>query len=56
MGKLDFIDKMIRESNRKHRIQGLAEIILPILIKANLDEEDTRDAVEQAIETLFSKS
>ena len=42
-------DAIVRKLNRHYRIQGLAEILLPIFLKANLDEEDTRDAVEQAI-------
>lgn len=59
VGKLDFIDnsdEIVRKLHRRFRIQGLAEILLPIFIKANLDKEDTEQAVDQAIKELFSKS
>ena len=46
---VDNSDEIARKLHRRYRIQGLAEILLPIFIKANLDKEDTLDAVEQAI-------
>ena len=39
--------------NHYYRIQGLAETLLPIFVRTNLDEEDTREAVEQAIKKVF---
>ena len=53
---LDFVDnsdEIARKLHRNYRMQGLAEVLLPIFIKANLDEEDTLDAVEQAIQQVF---
>lgn len=57
--KLDFVDnsdEIARRLHRCYRIQGLAEILLPIFIKANLGKEDTEKAVGQTIKELFSKS
>lgn len=57
--KLDFVDnsdEIARKFHRHYRIQGLAEDLLPIFMKTNLDEEDIRDAVEQVVQELFSKS
>ncbi|MDO8496638.1 MAG: hypothetical protein Q7S43_04305 [bacterium] len=54
--RLDFVgnsDEIARKLHRRYRIQGLAEILLPIFVKANLDEEDTHEAVEQAIKEVF---
>ena len=46
---IDTSDEIARKLHRRYRIQGLAEALLPVFIKANLGKEDTLDAVEQAI-------
>ena len=50
---VDNSDKIARKLPRRYLIQGLAEALLPIFMKADLNKEYTREAVEQTIEELF---
>ena len=47
----DFSDNLNKITGKIHhyRIENLAEVLLPIFIKAGLNQKDTRDAIEQAI-------
>lgn len=56
---LDFVDnsdEIARKIHCRYRIEGLAQDLLPIFLKAKLDKEDIKKAVDQATEELFSKS
>lgn len=50
---VDNSDEVARKSHQRYCIEGLAETLLPILIKAKLNKEDTEKAVVRAVKELF---
>ncbi len=51
---IDNLDENTKKKIRPYRITGLSEDLTPILFKADLDEKDSRKAVELALKEVFS--
>jgi len=55
LSSINNFDEDTRKKIHPYRITGLSEALMPIITRAELDEEDSRKAVELALWEVFSQ-